>query len=83
MKYQVTQPFIAFGLAPHRGEVIDLTEEQAALLAGNDCVTPYEMKVMPPPENKRKKKPTPSASSQAARAPVKTTRKRSAKKPTK
>ena len=77
MKYQVTQPFLAFGKAPEPGDVIELTEEQAALLAGNDCVTPYETKVVPPPENKTKKKP--SASSRPARVARKKTAKRSKK----
>ena len=83
MKYRVTQPFIAFGKAPQPGEIVELTEEQAALLAENDCEAPYEMKVIPPPENKRKKKPTRSASAPLARASRKKTAKRSAKKQTK
>ena len=58
MKYQVTQPFIAFGKAPEVGEVVTLTEEQAALLAENDCITPYETRVQPAPKNKAKKKST-------------------------
>ena len=81
MKYQVTQPFIAFGKTPQPGEVVELTEEQATLLAENDCVTPYETKVMPKPENKAKKKA--SASSRAAPRPRKKTAKRSKKSVTK
>ena len=77
MKYQVTQPFIAFGMTCEPHQVVELTEEQAALLAGNDCVTPYETKVVPPPENKAKKKP--SASSRPVRQRKKVTRKRSKK----
>jgi len=81
MKYRVTQPFIAFGKTPQPGEIVELTPEQAALLAGNDCVVEYEVKVMPPPENKAKKKPL--ASSRPAPRPRKKTAKRSSKKPTK
>ena len=77
MKYQVTQPFIAFGMTAEPHQVVELTEEQAALLAGNDCITPYETKVIPPPENKIKKKP--SASSRPARVARKKTAKRSKK----
>ena len=79
MKYRVTQPFLAFGKAPEAGEVVELTEEQAALLANNDCITPYETKVQPLPDNKAKKKPTPSASVRPARVSKKKTAKRSKK----
>ena len=78
MKYRVTQPFIAFGKTPQPGEVVELTEEQAALLAGNDCVTPYETKVMPPPENKDAKKKS-SASVRPARVSRKKTASKSAR----
>ena len=81
MKFRTTQPFIAFGKTAEPGDVVELTEEQAALLAGNDCVVPYEIKIMPKPENKTKKKP--SASSRVAPQPRKPTRKRSKKKRTK
>jgi len=80
MKFRVTQPFLAFGKAPEPGDVVELTEEQAALLAGNDCVVPYEIKIMPKPENKSKKKP--SASSRPVPVARKKTRKRLKKKPT-
>jgi hypothetical protein len=78
MKYRTTQPFIAFGKTCEPGDVVELTEEQAALLAGNDCVVPYEIKIMPKPENKTKKKPL--ASSHAAPVARKKTRRRSKKK---
>ena len=77
MKFRVTQPFIAFGKTPEAGDVVELTEEQAELLAPHDCVVPYEVKVMPPPENKSQGKS--SGSSRRARAPKKKTRKSSAK----
>ena len=77
MKYRTTQPFIAFGKTCEPGDIVELTEEQATLLAGNDCVTPYEMKVMPPPENKSKKKS--SASVRPARASRKKTALKSAR----
>ena len=57
MKYRVTQPFIAFGKTPEAGDVVELTDEQAELLAGMDNISPYEIKVQPPLENKTKKKP--------------------------
>jgi len=77
MKYRVTQPFIAFGKTPEAGEVVELTDEQAAALAEMDSITPYETKVMPPPENKAKKKP--SQSSRAVPVARKKTRKKSVK----
>ena len=77
MKYRVTQPFIAFGKTPQPGEIVELTQEQAALLAENDCIADYETKVMPPPQNKAKKKPL--RASQAAPVARKKTRKKSAK----
>ena len=83
MKFQVTQPFIAFGMTCEPHQVVELTEEQAALLAGNDCVTPYETKVMPVPENKKKPKAKPSASSRPGRVARKKTVKRSRKPATK
>jgi hypothetical protein len=61
MKYRVTQPFIAFGKTPEVGDVVELTDEQAELLAGMDNVTPYEIKIQPKPENKMVKKPSGSA----------------------
>lgn len=76
MKYRVTQPFIAFGKTPKPGDVVELTEEQAALLAANDCIVEYEMKVMPKPENKTKKA---SGSSRRGQVRKKTTRKSSKK----
>ena len=81
MKYRVTQPFIAFGMTTDVGNVVELTEEQAAVLIDMDSVAPYEIKVMPPPQNKTKKKPL--ASSRAAHQPRKKTRKRSKKSVTK
>jgi hypothetical protein len=83
MKYRTTQPFIAFGKTCEPGDVVELTEEQAALLAGNDCVVPYEIKIMPKPENKTKKKPTQSALLRPVPRPRKKTRKRSKRKATK
>lgn len=56
MKYRATQPFIAFGKAPEAGDVVELTEEQAEVLAQVDCIAPYEVKIQPPPENKDAKK---------------------------
>ena len=79
MKYRVTQPFIAFGKTPQPGEIVELTPEQADLLAGNDCITEYETKVQPLPENKSKKKPRQSRSAPAAPA----SRKKTVRKPAK
>ena len=75
MKFRVTQPFIAFGKAPQAGDVVELTEEQAEALAGMDNISPYEIKVMPKPENKMVKKPLGSAP--VARQSRKKTAKRS------
>ena len=77
MKYRVTQPFIAFGMTPEIGEIVNLTEEQAIALREAAAVSPYEIKIMPPPENKSKKKP--SASQPVARRSRKKTAKRSKK----
>jgi len=79
MKFRVIQPFIAFGMTVDPGDVVELNEEQAAVLSGADhnSVVPYETKVLPPPENKSKKKP--SGSSRAARPVTKKTRRRSKK----
>lgn len=74
MKFRVTQPFIAFGKTTEAGDVVELTEEQAAALGGNDCIAEYETKVMPAPENKRQKKPSRSA------RPARVSRKKIAKK---
>lgn len=75
MKFRVTQPFIAFGKTTEPGDVVELTDEQAEVLTDMDSVAPYEVKVNPPPENKKK----PSASSRAARAPRKKTPRKSKK----
>lgn len=73
MKYRVTQPFIAFGKAPEVGDIVELTEAQAIALREAAAVSPYEIKVMPKPENKAAKKP--SGLSQAAPlSPKKTAR---------
>ena len=77
MKYRTTQPFIAFGKTCEPGEIVELTEAQAEALQGNDCIADYEIKVMPPPENKTKKKPL--ASSRRGQAVKKKTAKRSSK----
>lgn len=61
MKFRCTQPFLAFGKAPEAGDVVELTDEQAELLAGMDNITPYEIKVQPTPENKSIKKQSGSA----------------------
>lgn len=57
MKYRATQPFVAFGKTPEPGDVVELTEEQAEVLAQVDCIAPYEVKIQPPLENKEAKKP--------------------------
>jgi len=57
MKYRVTQPFIAFGMTPDVGDIIELTDEQATALREAATVAPYEIKVLPKPENKSLKKP--------------------------
>jgi len=80
MKYRVTQPFIAFGMTTEPGQVVELTPEQAKVLAEMEAVTPYETKVKPKPENKRKGKSL--GSSRPARQQKKVTRK-SSKKPAK
>ena len=56
MKYRALNHFLAFGKAPQRGELVDLTAEQAAALLAEQLVAPYEIKVLPVPENKEKKK---------------------------
>ena len=56
MKYRVTQPFLAFGKAPEVGDIVELTEEQAAALREVASIAPYEIKIKPLPENKSKKK---------------------------
>ena len=81
MKYRVTQPFIAFGMTPQPHDIIELTPEQAKLLADNDCVVEYELKVKPLPENKAKKKPSPS--SRRGRRPAKKTQRKSKATPKK
>ena len=81
MKYRTTRPFIAFGKACEPGDVVELTEEQAAALNESDCIAEYEVKVMPPPENKAAKKS--SASSRRVRAPRKKTPRKSKKSVTK
>ena len=60
MKFRCTQPFIAFGKVAEVGEVVELTEEQAAALREVASVAPYEIKIMPKPENKTVKKSLPS-----------------------
>jgi len=80
MKYRVTQPFIAFGIQADVGEVVDLTESQAAALREAATIAPYEIKVMPPPENKAKTtKKKPSRSAPAGPASKKKTAKKSKK----
>ena len=76
MKFRVTQPFIAFGMTTEPGQVVELTEEQAAALTEMDSVAPYETKVKPKPENKAGKG---SGSSRPARQRKKATRKSSKK----
>lgn len=61
MKFRTTQPFIAFGKAPEVGDIVELTEEQAAALREVDAIAEYEVKVQPKPENKAVKKPLRSA----------------------
>ena len=61
MKYRVTQPFLAFGKAPEVGDIVELTEEQAAAISEAALVAPYEIKVLPKPENKAVKKQSRSA----------------------
>ena len=56
MKYRALNHFLAFGKAPERGEYVDLTEEQAAVLDREGLIAPYEIKVQPVPENKSGKK---------------------------
>jgi hypothetical protein len=75
MKYRCTQPFIAFGKAPEVGDIVELTEEQAAAIREASLVAPYEIKVLPKPENKAVKKP--SGLSRPGRASTKKTAKRS------
>ncbi len=77
MRYRVIQPFIAFGKTPEAGDVVELTAEQADALAGMDNIAPYEVKILPKPENKSVKKP--SGSSQQVRPSKKKTAKRSKK----
>ena len=76
MKYRTTRPFIAFGKTAEPGDVVELTEEQAAALNESDCIAEYEVKVMPPPDNKKKPVKS-SASSRVAPVPRKKTRKKS------
>ena len=81
MKFRVTQPFLAFGKAPDVGDIVELTEEQAAALREVASIAPYEIKIMPRPENKQSKKPL--GSSRPARRSTKRTAKRSKKTVTK
>lgn len=76
MKYKVTKPFIAFGMAPEAGEELNLNAEQAQALLEARVVTPYEVKVAAPVENKAKK---PSGSSRLAPRSRRKTAKRSGK----
>ena len=80
-KYRTLRPFIAFGKAPEVGELIELTTEQAASLANESLIAPYEVKIEKPPRRAPKKKP--SAASQAGRRRTKKTPKRSKKSATK
>lgn len=75
MKFRVSKPFIAFGMAPESGEIINLNAEQAQALLEARVVAPYEVKVKPPMENKRD--PKQSGSSQPAHRSRKKTAKRS------
>jgi hypothetical protein len=77
MKYNVLQPFLAFGKAPAAGDVIELTPEQAEALKFENLISPYEVKVMPKPENKRA--PKRSRSAPVGRVLRKKTAKRSKK----
>ena len=79
MKYRTTQPFLAFGKCANPGDVVELTEEQAAALRAMESITDYETKVMPLPENKAAQKKS-SESLPAAPAAPKRTRKASVKK---
>ena len=81
MKYRTIQSWIAFGKTAEPGDVVELTDEQAAALNESDCITAYEVKVQKPPEHKAKKKS--SAVSRPARAPAKKTRRKSKKSATK
>jgi len=74
MKYRTTQPFIAFGKTPEVGDVVELTESQAAAIRDMDVVVPYETRVRTLPENKALKKP--SGLSRQARHVTKKTRRR-------
>lgn len=68
MKYRVLKHFLAFGKAPQRGELVDLTAEQAAALDKEGLIAPYEIKVLPVPENKS----DPKSSGSLPAAPVST-----------
>ena len=82
MKYRALNHFLAFGKAPNRGEYVDLTDEQAAALDKEGLIAPYEIKVLPVPENKSGKKKQ-SASQPAAPVSTKRTAKRLGKTATK
>ena len=56
MKFKCTRPFIAFGKNPKVGEIVELTDGQAAALCEVAMVAPYEIKILPLPENKLSKK---------------------------
>jgi hypothetical protein len=77
MKFRVTQPFLAFGKAPEVGDIVELTEEQAAAISEAALIAPYEIKILPKPENKSVKKQ--SGLSRPAQASTKKTAKRSKK----
>lgn len=81
MKFKVTQPFIAFGITAEVGDVVDLTEGQANALREIALVAPYEVKIMPPVENKAAKKS--SQSVPPARVSRQKTARKSEKKQTK
>jgi len=72
MKYRTLNHFLAFGMAPQRGEIVDLTCEQAAMLLAERLVAPYETKVQAAPENKSLKKKSSESLPVAPVLPVRT-----------
>lgn len=51
-QYKVTRPFLAFAKEGQPGEIVWLTDEQAAVLLQADAVQSYEVKVQAPIKKK-------------------------------
>jgi hypothetical protein len=52
MKFKCTRPFIAFGITAKIGDMVELTDGQAAAIQEVARIAPYELKILPTIENK-------------------------------